>query len=326
MNIKKTVAFILAAITLCMCLTSCFNGNKKAVMTIDELEVPYEVYRYVALNSRWDIEAEYGKDVWESDKADVALEELKDAVKGHLATMYTVCSLAKDYGLAWDDKSITAAVEIEKAQIMDEFEDEAAFNEGLEEAGMTSGAFDFVLANEKLIDEVYLKIAYADEKNSNEEHLRELFLSDSFIRVKQILVGGENAGTAEENLEIAEGIMEKINAGGDFDAICKEYNNDLYMFNNDVGYYITRGIRDVEFEDAAFALEIGEVSGIVKTESGYSIIKRYEKDEAYIEENFASLTDEYFESLYTAAFEERFEKITSEMPNLPEDIDLVKIK
>ena len=326
MNLKKIFAFALACLTLCLCLSSCFNGNKKTVMTIDGLDVTYEVYRYVALNSKWDIEAEYGKDVWESEKSTTALEALKEDIKLHLATLYTVCSLAADYDLAWDDSSIAAAVEIKMTQIKDEFADDAAFNEGLEEAGMTAGSFVFILANENLIDEVYLKIAYADDKNSDANYLRELFLSDSFIRVKQILVGGENAGTDEENLEIAEQIMNKINAGADFDVLCKEYNNDLYMFNNDIGYYITRGIRDVEFENAAFALEIGEVSDIVKTESGYSIIKRYEKNESYIDENFASLTDEYFESLYTAAFEARFTKILSEMPSLPEDIDLIELK
>ena len=326
MNLKKILSFALASLILCLCLTSCLNGNKKSVMTVDSFEVPYEVYRYVALNSKWDIEAEYGKDVWQSENADAALEALKEDIKWHLATLYTVCSLAADYGLSWDDKSISAAVEIKMTQIKDEFEDDAAFNDGLEEAGLTAGAFEFILANESLIDEVYLKIAYADEKHSDNNYLRELFLGDSFIRVKQILVGGENAGTDEENLEIAQQIMDKLNNGEDFDVLCKQYNNDLYMFNNDIGYYITRGLRDVEFENAAFALEIGETSGIVKTASGYSIIKRYEKDEAYIDENFASLTDEYFESLYTSAFEERFEKILTEMPSLPDDIDLVELK
>lgn len=328
MNFKKIISLILLTFMLTACLSSCFNGNQKSVMTVDSFDVPYEVYRYIAVNSRHDIESEYGSDVWESDKADEALDELKEYVRARLATVYTICSLGADYGLSWDDQSILAAVEIKKAQLLDEEYDgnEDAFNEDLEAQALTDSAYEFFAANEELIDEVYLKIAYSDEKNSDEKYLRELFLSDSFIRVKQILVGGENGGTDEQNLATAQNIMDKLNAGADFDALCKEYNNDLFMFNNDVGYYMTKGTYELAFEDAAFALEIGEVSDIVKTSQGYSIIKRYEKDEDYITENFASLTDEYFEALYTTAFEARYEKILSELPDLPQDIDLIELK
>ncbi|MBQ8524926.1 MAG: peptidylprolyl isomerase [Clostridia bacterium] len=322
---KKLISLLLLAVMLTSLLISC-NGNTREVMELDGHSVTYEVYRYVCVNSRRDIEAELGEDVWTSDKADEAKATLEDNIKKSLATLYSVCSLGRDYGIEWDDSSIEAAVKIERNELVDEYGSEDEFKAALEEAAMSDGAFNFIKSNEILIDEVYMKIAYADEKNSDEAYLKELFMGDSFIRVKQILVGGENAGTDEENLEIIKGIKAKLDAGEDFDTLCREYNNDLYMFNNDIGYYITRGTRDLAFEDAAFSLEIGEVSDIVKTASGYSLIKRYEKDESYIDENIASLTDEYFEALYTAAFEKKYDSITSSMPELPDDIDIVEIK
>lgn len=326
MNIKKLISFLVCAVLLCSCFSSCMNGNKREVMEIDGYSVPYEVYRYVCVNSRRDIESEYGTDVWDSDKADEAKTALEDTIKESLASLYTVCSLGRDYGIEWDDDSIEATVNLERNALVDEYGSEDEFSAALEEAAMTDGAFMFIKSNEILIDEVYLKIAYSDEKNSDSEYLKELFMSDSFIRVKQILVGGENGGTDEENLEIAKGIKTKLDAGEDFDVLCREYNNDLYMFNNDTGYYITRGTRDLAFEDAAFALAIGETSDIVKTASGYSIIKRYEKDARYITENLNSLTDEYFESLYTAAYEKKFQSVHDSMPSLPDDIDIIDIK
>lgn len=325
MRSAKIISFSLALVISLLSLVSC-SGNKREVMEIDGYSVTYEIYRYVCVNSRRDIESEYGTDVWDSDKAAEAKTALENTIKEHLASLYTVCSLGRDYGIEWDDSSIEAAVKIERNELVDEYGSEEEFVDALDEAALTNDAFVFIKSNEILIDEVYMKVAYADEKNSDKTHLKELFMGDDFIRVKQILVGGENAGTDEENLEIINGIKEKLDAGEDFDTLCRKYNNDLYMFNNDSGYYITKGTRDLAFEDAAFSLEIGEVSDIVKTASGYSLIKRYEKDESYIDENIDSLTDEYFESLYTAAYEEKYAVVLENMPSLPDDIDILEIK
>lgn len=322
----RLLSLALALVTVMLSLSACFNGNEREVLELDGYSVTYEIYRYVCLNARQDIESTYGDEVWSSSDAESARAELEENIKSALASLYTVCSLGRDYGVEWNDESILAEVRLAKNELIDEYESESDFDAALAEAGLTDGSFEFIKANSLLIDRLYTEIAYSDERNSDEEYLRELFLSDSFIRVKQILVGGENAGSDEQNLEIAEGIMAKIEAGEDFDTLCREYNNDLYMFNNDEGYYITKGTRDLAFEEAAFALELGAVSDIVKTESGYSIIKRYEKDTEYIEENFDSLTDEYFETLYTAAYEEKYEKLSAELTSLPSDIDILELE
>ncbi len=326
MNIKKLVSLFVCALLLCSALASCMNGNKRSVMEIDGYEVPYEVYCYVCVNSRRDIEGEYGADVWSSDNAERAKTELEENIKESLTKLYTVCALGRDLGIEWTDGSIEAAVNLKRNELVDEYGSEDDFKDALEEVALSDGAFAFIKSNEVLIDEIYMRVAHADEKNSDKAYLKELFMGDSFIRVKQILVGGPNAGTDEENLDIIKGIKAKLDSGADFDTVCREYNNDLYMFNNDAGYYITKGTRDLAFEDAAFSLEIGETSDIVKTASGYSIIKRYEKDADYIEKNLDSLTDEYYESLYTTAYEKKYDEVAPKLTSLPEDIDIIEIK
>jgi parvulin-like peptidyl-prolyl isomerase len=49
-----------------------------------------------------------------------------------------------------------------------------------------------------------------------------------------------------------------------------------------LGYYFTYGEMDKTYEDAAFALSVGEVSDVVETEDGFFIIERLEKSSTYM--------------------------------------------
>jgi foldase protein PrsA len=64
----------------------------------------------------------------------------------------------------------------------------------------------------------------------------------------------------------AEEILAKIKAGGDFAQIAKEESQDPGSAANggDLGYF-AKGKMVPDFENAAFALKVGEVSGLVKT-------------------------------------------------------------
>lgn len=79
------------------------------------------------------------------------------------------------------------------------------------------------------------------------------------------------SGAAEAK---ANDVLAKVNAGGDFATLAKENSSDFQsaQAGGSLGWF-ERGIMVKEFEDTAFSMKKGEVSGLVKTDFGYHIIK-----------------------------------------------------
>lgn len=72
----------------------------------------------------------------------------------------------------------------------------------------------------------------------------------------------------------AQEILDKIKKGESFAKLAQEKSLDgSRKRGGDLGYF-GRGMMVREFEKAAFALDKGQVSDVVKTQFGYHIIKR----------------------------------------------------
>lgn len=74
----------------------------------------------------------------------------------------------------------------------------------------------------------------------------------------------------------AKEILERLNKGEKFTSIAKEVSLcPSGRRGGDLGSF-SRGKMVKEFESAAFALQKGQISSIVKTKFGYHVIKRLE--------------------------------------------------
>jgi len=77
-----------------------------------------------------------------------------------------------------------------------------------------------------------------------------------------------------EKLSLAQELKTRIVKGESFANLAKQYSIDVSKKRGgDLGYF-SRGMMVLEFEKAAFSLEKGQVSDIVKTQFGYHVIKR----------------------------------------------------
>jgi parvulin-like peptidyl-prolyl isomerase len=102
------------------------------------------------------------------------------------------------------------------------------------------------------------------------------------VGVRHILIpwkGAERAPadvtrTKEEAKKLAEEILGKLGDKGDFGALAKEFSSCPSKQNGGTVPLLQRGRSTKAFEEAAFALKVGERSGLVETEFGYHIIER----------------------------------------------------
>lgn len=82
--------------------------------------------------------------------------------------------------------------------------------------------------------------------------------------------------TREEAKAVAEGLLKRLQAGEDFAKLAEESSDcGSKERGGDLGGFL-KGQRPPEFEEAAFALDVGGTSGVVETVFGFHIIRRTE--------------------------------------------------
>ena len=144
------------------------------------------------------------------------------------------------------------------------------------------------LANEYLRKEVAAKVAVSEDdvKSYYDTHQDE-FKTPEMVKAQHILIKVDKSASEEDKKQArkkAEDILDKIKAGEDFAKLASEFSDDpgSKSKGGELGFF-ARGRMVKSFEDAAFALKPGEVSGIVESPFGYHIIKVEERNDAGVE-------------------------------------------
>jgi peptidyl-prolyl cis-trans isomerase D len=105
------------------------------------------------------------------------------------------------------------------------------------------------------------------------------------VKARHILIKTQGKTDAEKKQALAktEDLLKQLKAGADFSQLAEKNSEDSSNApkGGDLGWF-THGTMVAEFDKAAFALNKGEMSGIVTTEFGYHIIKVDDKEIARV--------------------------------------------
>lgn len=167
------------------------------------------------------------------------------------------------------------------------FTDEAQFEQALREQGFTPDSFrravkrdleTYQLLNLKVRSRV--KVTDEDVQNYYQSHPKE-FAGEEQVKVRHILLALPQGATAAQEAAIrqkGEAVLERAGRPGtDFAALAKEVSQGPSAAEGgDLGW-LRRGTIQAELERAAFALQAGQISGLVKTRTGFHILKVEER-------------------------------------------------
>ncbi len=129
----------------------------------------------------------------------------------------------------------------------------------------------------------YLENSITDaDKRSYFDANRDAF-NGAKVKASHVLIDTRNMKTDAEKQEakkMIDIVKMEIDKGADFAEMAKKYSNCPSAENGgDIGFFQRKGSIVEEFAQVAFAMKVGEISGPVKTQFGYHIIKVTEKEE-----------------------------------------------
>ncbi len=218
-------------------------------------------------------------------KIEQELEQLKhDILQRMVSDQLFLLAAQEDTSITVRSEEVDQALDDEIARIAQSFESNEKFLEALAAEGLTIRELKKQYRSE--IENQILKQRFIQKKVSTvsiSRHEVEEFYArfkDSLpgqpeaVKLAHILIPVEPSQKVEDSVKgLASELRQKVLDGADFAAISTQYSSLGAGANGgDLGYVSKDDVVE-EFARAAFNLSVGDVSGVIRTQFGYHIIK-----------------------------------------------------
>ncbi|MBQ7321541.1 MAG: peptidylprolyl isomerase [Clostridia bacterium] len=331
---SRLLAVVAVLCLLCGSLTACgkarpIKSSKEEltpVGTVAGHEVLYEELRYLTLKYREAMAATYGETIWDNaESRELHRAELEKAVLDNITSNYAVLALCDEVQIKHTEKAIEEAVQKYVQTTVDELGGMKTYREQMATEYLTDHLYRFILAVS--FCETELLYAYTDDLGlieREEDKIYDMIMGGEFARTLHIYIENSAGEDPAENRALAEDILKQLGEGTSFNTLIGRHSEDFYMTTTN-GYYFTRGEMLKEYEEAAFALEIGGISGVVETPSGYYIIQRLEPDPQYVMSHLGELIDQYQYAMLYNMIDEKQAELAIEWNDFGKTLDLTTL-
>lgn len=277
--VRKWMAVFLCSLML-LTLSGCEKGEGEVKLVLTTGFKKDEIFRIETMsctlpevmvyltNTQDQYESVYGAEIWKTNLNGVTLEEsIKETVLAQLAQIKTMNLLAQQQGVSLDEAELEKAGEAAGAYF-------SSLNEAEQEAmQVTEETIRQLYSELALANKVYEYIIKDINPEISDDEARSITIQDILIKTYSQDGTGKRIEYEESAREDAyrrarEILLQAQEEGNDFESLVVQYSE-----GEKSTYSFGKGEMEEAFENAAFNLETGEISGIVETEDGFHIIK-----------------------------------------------------
>jgi parvulin-like peptidyl-prolyl isomerase len=217
----------------------------------------------------------------------VKLKQLKENFLQQMVDEKLILQEAKKQQIRPSKRKVEDALK----EIKSQYSTEEDFKKDLKEQGMTDQEFNKKLEEQVMMMDLIDKEVTAKIPEITDQEIQKYFTDNKDkdknltvpekVRIRHILVKVPNNATQtdwDNALKKIKDLQKKIKGGADFADLATKNSDDTGSAKNggDLGSF-SRGMMVKEFENAAFALNVGQISEPVKTQFGYHLLKCEEK-------------------------------------------------
>jgi len=223
-----------------------------------------------------------------------------------------------EFNQLWEEVPEDYKLQLDKSMVLDQMISEKlliqeAKNMGLEKDNDVLEQIKKMA--EQILVQVLIEREILDKIKVNDEEVLEYYEQnkDSFTEKEQVHLYNILLETEEE----AQDVLEQLKAGGDFSEIAIEKSaGPSAAQGGDLGY-LSRGTIIPEIEEVVFALEVEELSEVIKTDFGFHILKITEKKPETVK-TLEEVKEDIIQTLLPNKQKEAFENLLEELKSKAE--------
>lgn len=238
------------------------------------------------------VETQYGEGAWDTQMPNGKTfgEYYKDeAIMDNMILEQLLIDAAEKEGFSMTDEELKTELDKYKGY----FKTDEEYQTFLKTNEMTEEYLTEAIKKENIINQYLQK--NVESAVATDDDLKKIYEDTKMgqqVRASHILVNTEDEANA---------VIDRLNKGEAFEDVAKDVSIDPSKDNGGDLDFFTYGDMVKEFSDAAFSMNVGDVSGAVKSQFGYHIIKVTDKktdDTVTFESSKDSLTETFKTNKY----------------------------